>query len=66
MAGNARGKLKEHTEGIHRNFDWVVVHCNAAINLMGEHHPELQKAFKQLATATQQLDELTKSIYQKI
>jgi hypothetical protein len=34
MAGNTRGKLKEHFEGIHRNFDWSLHHINTALSLI--------------------------------
>lgn len=34
MAGNTRGKLKEHFEGIHRNFDWSLHHINKALALI--------------------------------
>jgi len=34
MAGNTRGKLKEHFEGIHRNFDWSTHHINTALTLI--------------------------------
>jgi len=34
MAGNTRGKLKEHFEGIHRNFDWSIHHINQALQLI--------------------------------
>ena len=34
MAGNTRGKLKEHFEGIHRNFDWSIHHINHALDLI--------------------------------
>jgi hypothetical protein len=34
MAGNTRGKLKEHFEGIHRNFDWSLHHINTALALI--------------------------------
>jgi len=34
MAGNTRGKLKEHFEGIHRNLDWCVHHVNTALQLI--------------------------------
>jgi len=36
MAGNTRGKLKEHFEGIHRNFDWCLHHCQTSLALIGE------------------------------
>lgn len=35
MAGNTRGKLKEHFEGIHRNMDWSLHHIQAALALLG-------------------------------
>lgn len=28
MAGNTRGKLKEHFQGIHKDFVWITNHCN--------------------------------------
>jgi len=34
MAGNTRGKLKEHFEGIHRNFDWCLHHIQTSLNLI--------------------------------
>lgn len=34
MAGNTRGKLKEHFEGVHRNLDWCIHHTNASIRLL--------------------------------
>lgn len=34
MAGNTRGKLKEHFEGIHKNFAWCVTHCNKSLDLI--------------------------------
>lgn len=34
MAGNTRGKLKEHFEGIHRNMDWAVIHVNKSLELI--------------------------------
>ncbi len=34
MAGNTRGKLKEHFEGVHRNFDWCIAHINKSLELI--------------------------------
>ena len=34
MAGNTRGKLKENFEGIHRNFDWALVHVGKSLDLI--------------------------------
>lgn len=36
MSGNARGKLKEHFEGIHKNFDWVLRHVEISLALIAE------------------------------
>jgi hypothetical protein len=44
MAGNTRGKLKEHFEGIHRNFDWSLHHINTALALVANQLKEIQKA----------------------
>lgn len=34
MAGNARGKLKEQFEGIHRNFEWIKAHIEKSLNII--------------------------------
>ncbi len=34
MAGNTRGKLKEHFEGVHRNLDWSLHHVAQSANLI--------------------------------
>lgn len=34
MAGNTRGKLKEHFEGIHRNMDWSLAHVQKSLDLI--------------------------------
>ncbi len=34
MAGNTRGKLKEHFEGIHRNLDWCLHHISTSVALI--------------------------------
>lgn len=34
MAGNTRGKLKEHFEGIHRNLDWCSHHIGTSLALI--------------------------------
>jgi len=44
MAGNTRGKLKEHFEGIHRNFDWSLHHINTALVLVTLKIKETQAA----------------------
>jgi len=50
MAGNTRGKLKEHFEGIHRNFDWSLHHINTSLKLIDEQVRNLQLAENPLAT----------------
>lgn len=66
MAGNTRGKLKEEFEGMHRNFNWIVVHCLKSLALIKEHKPELTDAVKGLGEAVGQLDELASGIYNKL
>lgn len=44
MAGNTRGKLKEHFEGIHRNFDWSLHHINTSLALISAQIQETQAA----------------------
>lgn len=34
MAGNTRGKLKEHYEGVHRNLDWALHHVAQSASLI--------------------------------
>lgn len=34
MAGNTRGKLKEHMEGVHRNMDWGIHHLAKSLTLI--------------------------------
>ena len=34
MSGNARGKLKEHFEGVHRNIDWCLHHIGKSATLI--------------------------------
>lgn len=50
MSGNARGKLKEHFEGIHRNFDWSLHHINTALKLIDNQLRQLKLAENPLAT----------------
>lgn len=66
MAGNRRGKLKEHLEGVHRNFDWVIDHISKSLNLIADEEHKLYKPLAQLGTAVQQLDDLAKDLYKHI
>lgn len=66
MAGNTRGKLKEHFEGIHRNFDWIVYHINLSVKLIADMNPALSKGIKALGKGVEVLDKLAQGIYSKL
>lgn len=66
MAGNTRGKLKEHFEGIHKDFDWATFHCGKALGLIGEKHAHLTEAVKALAKGIEILDKAAQDIYSKL
>lgn len=66
MAGNKRGKLKEHFEGMHRNFDWVNKHCIESLELIQDGHPHLSEGIKQITVATAMIDKLAKDVYDRI
>jgi len=66
MAGNTRGKLKEHFEGIHRNFDWVMYHCQQCLGLIKDKNKPLSEATKTLAEGVEALDKLTQDLYSKL
>ena len=66
MAGNTRGKLKEEFEGIHRNLDWTIVHCQKALILIRDHKPNLADSVESLGEAVSTLDNLARGIYSKL
>ena len=66
MAGNRRGRLKERFEGIHKNFDWVIIHCQECLKLIQDDNPNLSKAIKGLGKAVHELDKLAQSLYHKL
>jgi len=66
MAGNTRGRLKERFEGVHRNFGWSIQHCEAALDLIQEHKPELSESIKALVKSIEILDELAQGVYGKL
>jgi len=66
MAGNTRGKLKEHFEGIHRNYDWILYHCEKSVVLVAGRNPKLTGAIEALAENTKELDKLVQGLYSKI
>ncbi|MCP3678958.1 MAG: hypothetical protein GY782_01140 [Gammaproteobacteria bacterium] len=34
MAGNTRGKIKEHFQGVHKNFEWALHHVAKSMTLI--------------------------------
>jgi len=66
MAGNTRGRLKEQFEGIHRNFDWITVHCERALVLIKDHKPHLSTCIEELDRACKALDELAQRVYTQL
>lgn len=66
MAGNTRGKLKEQFEGVHRNFEWTIKHCESALELIKQHNPQLSSAVKSLGEGIKVLDRLAQDIYARL
>jgi len=66
MASNTRGKLKEHFEGIHRNFDWIIYHCQKCIALIADKNPKLKTAVESLAKGVKVFDEVIMGLYSKL
>lgn len=66
MAGNTRGKIKEHFEGMHRNFDWQDDHCNKIVALIAGRTPKLTEAVQALQVELLALDKLTQGLYSTI
>lgn len=63
MAGNTRGKIKEHLEGVHRNLDWSNVHLEKTLVLIAEHKPNLSEGIKSLQEAVAALDTILLEVY---
>lgn len=63
MAGNTRGKVKEHFEGIHRNFDWIQHHCEQLAALVAGKNKPIQDAAESLSETISTLDEMIQKIY---
>lgn len=66
MAGNTRGKIKEHFEGIHRNLNWILYHCEKIQGLVADKHLGLKTAAVSLAEAINALDKVVKDVYSRI
>jgi len=60
MAGNTRGKLKEHFEGIHKNFDWSMYHINTSLALV---YNQIKEG--QIQSGLPSDDETVKALVQK-
>jgi len=66
MAYNTRGRIKERFEGIHKNFDWVQVHCAECLKLIADKNPSMTKAVEALGKGTKALDDLAQKIYSTV
>lgn len=66
MAGNTRGKIKEHLEGIHKNCEWQKYHCEKLLVLIMEKNPTLKTSIEKLAETIKVIDDFAMSIYSKI
>jgi len=63
MAGNTRGKLKENLEGVHRNCDWIRVHCLQSLALIEDHHPQLSAGVAGLGKMAELMDDTAQKLY---
>jgi len=66
MAGNTRGKIKEHFEGMHRNFDWIDDHCSKIVTLIEGKKPNLTDSVQALQGQIKVLDKLVQDVYSTI
>lgn len=66
MAGNTRGKIKEHLEGIHRNCDWQIHHIQMILALIEDKNPGMSANMQALAKTIEAVDEFNQSIYSKV
>ncbi len=66
MAGNTRGKLKEHLEGMHRNCNWIKTHCEQSLELLPDGYDKLEKSFGCLVEMTNQLDNFINKLYSNV
>lgn len=63
MAGNRRGRIKEHLEGMHKNCDWLRKHVIDTLDLIEDKNPKLSSAMTGIGQITDQLDDLIKGLY---
>jgi len=66
MASNTRGRIKERFEGIHKNLEWVLVHCSECLKLIADKNPSMKKGIESLGKGTKTLDEIAQDIYSRI
>ena len=66
MASNTRGKLKEEFEGIHRNFDWVMHHCQKSLGLIKDKNATMSNVMKSLYEGVKTLDDILMDLYSKL
>jgi len=66
MASNTRGRIKERFEGIHKNFDWIMEHCQQCLTLIQDKNPTMSKGIEALADGAKTLDDIARDIYHKI
>jgi len=66
MAGNTRGRIKEHFAGIHKNIDWIEYHCDKIVLLVDGKKSNLTEAVEFFHREMKVLDELAQSLYNTI
>ncbi len=66
MAGNTRGKIKEHLEGVHRNCDWSKHHLQTVLNLCEDKNPKISDQIELLAKSIDEVDKFNQLIYANI
>ena len=66
MAGNTRGRIKEHFAGMHKQFDWLQFHCDAIVKLIDGRKPELSQAIEEFGAEIKELDKLIQGLYATI
>ncbi len=63
MAGNRRGRIKEHLIGVHKNCGWITEHVLQMLALIKDENPNLSEAITGIGKVSDQLDELTQDLF---
>jgi len=63
MASTTRGKLKEHTEGVHRDCEWIKQHCTACLAMLPPKYEPLRENYEGLIKIADQLDKFAQKLY---